>query len=516
MKKTITLIATATLTLFANQICFSQTLAQPTITIKCSGEMSVSCTTGTLTTLEIVSNNNYCDPTAAQNTNGIFDVKSYNKMFKMVPSTGFTSWYIGFVACKCRNQSFWQANLSVNGSSLPSGGLGPVTIVGEAGCANLAPTISVNSPTAYPSCGVSATITPTVSPSGLNYQWSNASTASSLIIMPPPSTFGVVYTNPTTGCNSAAVSTVVTGNTPSISLVANISGSLCPGSSKTLTASSGFNTYSWSTGSTNSVITVSPLSNTTYSAQGTLGTCTSTASIVVNVNSINVSAATNSTSICGGYSAVLTATGATTYTWNPGNFTGANYTTTPGTTTIYTVTGAKSSCSQTKTISITVNPTPTVSVSANPSILCTGNSSTLTASGANNYTWSNSTTGPNTIVSPTATTSYTVTGTNLSGCVNSAVITQSVSTCTGLNEHSPEVNFSVYPNPSNGMIKILIQNLPDNTVISLINAIGQTVFNTQATEEVTLINLSEFDNGLYTIKVSNNSSAKTTKIILQE
>ena len=74
---------------------------------------------------------------------------------------------------------------------------------------------------------------------------------------------------------------------------------------------------------------------------------------------------------------------------------------------------------------VTVNALPTISV--NNASYCVGQSATLTASGANTYTWSPSnglsaTTGSLVTANPTATTTYTVTGTNTTtGCSNTAL-----------------------------------------------------------------------------------------------
>jgi hypothetical protein len=76
-----------------------------------------------------------------------------------------------------------------------------------------------------------------------------------------------------------------------------------------------------------------------------------------------------------------------------------------------------------------VNPLPTVTV--NNGAICNGGSATLIAGGADTYSWSpgiglNTTTGSIVIASPSITTSYTVTGTSLAGCTNTAVATVSV------------------------------------------------------------------------------------------
>ena len=93
---------------------------------------------------------------------------------------------------------------------------------------------------------------------------------------------------------------------------------------------------------------------------------------------------------------------------------------------IVTVTNGNG-CSRTSAATtVTVNPIPTISISpAAPSAFCSGNSVTLTASGANSYTWSpitdlSITTGSVVIAYPSVTTTYTVTGTALNGCSSTA------------------------------------------------------------------------------------------------
>ena len=93
-------------------------------------------------------------------------------------------------------------------------------------------------------------------------------------------------------------------------------------------------------------------------------------------------------------------------------------------------------------ISITVSPLPTVSVTPNNPTICIGGNVPLTASGANSYTWTPSTslsasTGAVVAANPTVTTTYTVTGTNFStGCTNTETVTVNVVTL-------PTVSFTV-------------------------------------------------------------------------
>src|ERR1035437_6584792 len=155
---------------------------------------------------------------------------------------------------------------------------------------------------------------------------------------------------------------------------------------------------------------------------------------VVYVSSLTVTP--TSTTLCAGGSSTLTVSGASTYSWTPSSglsaSTGTNVVATPTASITYTVTGTTGSCSTSKaTVAITVNPLPTLSVSPSSPSICYGSSTTFTASGASTYTWT-----PNTsltcsvcaspVANPTATTNYTITGTNTNGCINTKAVTLTV------------------------------------------------------------------------------------------
>ncbi|MBI2268887.1 MAG: gliding motility-associated C-terminal domain-containing protein [Bacteroidetes bacterium] len=74
----------------------------------------------------------------------------------------------------------------------------------------------------------------------------------------------------------------------------------------------------------------------------------------------------------------------------------------------------------TETSSITVVATPVITVSS--LTICSGQTGTLSASGAASYTWSTGNTTNNISINPTASTTYTVSGTT-SGCMGSSTVT---------------------------------------------------------------------------------------------
>lgn len=93
----------------------------------------------------------------------------------------------------------------------------------------------------------------------------------------------------------------------------------------------------------------------------------------------------------------------------------------------YTLTGFVSSCIETTNTLVTITALPTVSAGSDVSI-CTGASATLTASGALTYVWDNAAGATEVVsVSPTSTTTYTVTGTAASGCSNTDQVVVTVS-----------------------------------------------------------------------------------------
>lgn len=211
---------------------------------------------------------------------------------------------------------------------------------------------------------------------------------------------------------SVSPSPTITVNSPTI----------CYGQSATLTAG-GALSYTWSNSSNNTSVVVSPTTNTQFTVAGTNAQgCIASAVSTVNVNS-GPSLTVNAAQICPGQTATLTASGASSYTWNTSS-NNASITVTPSVTTQYTVVGAVSGCTSQALTQVTVHPTPNVSV--NSPTLCSGNQATLTASGANSYTWSTSSTNSSIIVSPTISTQYTVIGTSAQGCSASAVSTVNV------------------------------------------------------------------------------------------
>lgn len=123
--------------------------------------------------------------------------------------------------------------------------------------------------------------------------------------------------------------------------------------------------------------------------------------------------------ICLGQTATLIASPATSYSWSTGA-TGNSISVSPSITTVYSVV-TNGTCSTGGSAQVTVNVLPLPLLSVNGSqTLCAGLSATLTVIGASTYTWSNLSNLSQIVVSPLASTVYTVSGTGSNGCISSS------------------------------------------------------------------------------------------------
>jgi PKD repeat protein len=349
------------------------------------------------------------------------------------------------------------------------------------------------------------------------YTWLPSGAGSSSVLSPTTTTIYTI-TGSNGSCNSAPRTvTINVTPTPTTNISAS-SLSICAGQSTTLTAS-GATTYAWLPGAqTTTVITVTPTITTTYTSTGTTAGCSSNRTITVNVSSTpTVAASVTSTTICRGASVTVNLTGASIYTWLPSG-SGSSSVLSPTTTSTYTIIGSNGSCnSAPRTVTVNVTPSPTVNVTASPTLICTGQTATLTASGATTYAWlPGAQTTPAIAVTPTITTTYTVNGTT-AGCSGNNVITLTVSTCTGIdNLSSPSSHLFVFPNPSNGLFTISNTINTDKLEVTIINTLGQTVMIETAKNTNQLsFDLSKMSKGIYYAKVTTNEGTQLFKLILE-
>lgn len=225
---------------------------------------------------------------------------------------------------------------------------------------------------------------------------------------------------PAANLSPASQTTCINGAVNSISVVAGGG----PGGGNISSFS-----FSWSTGSTASVVSLPSQSTTTIISCVITSTngCSATRNATINVGTPSSTISSNPVNICPGTSSTLTATGSGggpyTYTWSNAATTRTTTTSTPG---VYSVSITNAAgCVATQTINLANSSTLQLNVNANNTVICAGNAINLLASGASTYTWS---TGSNSVianVSPSTTTTYSVYG-EVGTCSGTAAITISV------------------------------------------------------------------------------------------
>ncbi len=297
------------------------------------------------------------------------------------------------------------------------------------------PTVTVNSPS------ICAGNTAVLTAGGANtYTWTGGLPNGSTVTTPvlnSTTTYTVTGTD-INGCVNTATATVTVNPIPTVSVN---SPTICAGNTAGLSAN-GATTYTWTGGLPNGANVTTPVLNSTtsYTVTGSTLGCTNTAVATVTVNP-KPGVTVNSPAICAGFTASLTANGATSYTWTGGLPANQNVTTPVlNSTTNYTVTGTDANgCSNTAVSTITVHPSPTVTV--NSPVICTGNSATLNAGGASTYTWTGGLPNGANVNTPVlnSSTSYTVTGTDVNECVNTAIATITVNPTPSINVNSPTI-----------------------------------------------------------------------------
>ncbi|MCK9340103.1 MAG: glycine-rich protein, partial [Bacteroidales bacterium] len=173
-------------------------------------------------------------------------------------------------------------------------------------------------------------------------------------------------------------------------------------------ASIGINSYN---NGTQSYISVTPT-----------GSGTATTSSVSPNDAITYSQINNLTS---GTKYTFRPTPPCTYAWSTGATT-QQITVNPTDDATYTVTVSSPEYECDAVLSQNVTVIPTVSITATPPAICAGSASTLTAEGADTYSWDNGQTGATRTVYPSYATTYTVTGSTAAGCSATGSVTVTI------------------------------------------------------------------------------------------
>lgn len=243
-----------------------------------------------------------------------------------------------------------------------------------------------------------------------------------------------------------------------------------------------------------------------------VGSCTAKTNSSFIVNQPPVISISGNTAICEGQSTTLLANGANAYNWLNVS-TGPIINVTPTVSTNYIVQGTNinTNCSNTATINVSVFPNPVLSIFGD-TLLCAGESVTLTASGANSYNWSNGSPFNAIIVSPGNDTTYMVTGTNnQTSCSASKTVFVKVLACTGAGELLMDGgSLSAYPNP---VSDFLILETPVEVSLTIVDELGKLLLDRKIVSGKHNIDLRNLAAGVYLVTLRNGKEIKTLKLV---
>ncbi|MEZ4923583.1 MAG: S8 family serine peptidase [Crocinitomicaceae bacterium] len=247
---------------------------------------------------------------------------------------------------------------------------------------------------------------------------------------------------------------------------------------------------------------------------------------------------TTADTICPGNSVDLTASGATSYTWNPGALSGANQTVSPTATTTYNVQGTTGSCSGDANVTIVVDDAPpTALYTISNDTVCVGGYP-LSANGglssnAATYAWTftggdiTSSTLPNPQVNYATTGTYTFTLTVENTCAQTddttgTIIVVSMDNCpyAGIQEGATEIGTVSYLDQLNDIIYVQFgAAINGDVTFELVSTTGQIVYrnntNDIAEQAIYEIPVSGLLPAMYLLRISTNDKQAVEKFFIK-
>lgn len=192
----------------------------------------------------------------------------------------------------------------------------------------------------------------------------------------------------------------------------------------------------------------------------------------------------------------------------------------------YTYVDAVNACPNTATRQVTINALPVVKI--DDATLCGNLKVNYDATIANgqSYLWSpgGATTAAlqiDTIGKGLGTFVYTVSVTDMNGCVNTDEASVTFYDCTGIEEHSDSKLIDVYPNPGTGDLSVKSMSLPTGSYdLAVFDAKGNKVYAENGivveNEFNRNLNLKHLSNGIYILQIKNNQNSYSKQIIIKK
>jgi len=315
----------------------------------------------------------------------------------------------------------WSDGSDASQLTVSSSGIYSVTVSDADGCMGETSVTVVENPLPVPNisgaatfcAGSSATLSAT--PGFVTYQWTDGSDTETIAVA-SGGNYQLTVTDGN-GCQNTASFAIqeIPLPTPSISGIPGF----CPGASATLTANAGYQNYLWNTGQGTATISAATTDNFSVTVTDAFG-CTGNTSIQVAEYATTTPVISGVLDFCPGIGTSLNASGNfVNYSWTGGAQSQTLPVSQAG---VYGVTATDANgCQTTAAVTateFTVTPPGITGIDE----FCTGSTTTVSAQlGYASYQWSNGTSGNQLTVSNGG--PYTVTATDVNGCLSNASIT---------------------------------------------------------------------------------------------
>lgn len=368
-------------------------------------------------------------------------------------------------------------------------------------------------------CTASGPLTLSAPVGNYSYAWSTSASSMSINVN-ATGNYHVLVTDNATSCFKRDTIFVTYNASP----VANLGSdtTFCSANGPiTLTAPAGPYQYQWNNMSTGMTVQAGSTGLYYVHVLDTITGCNASDSIMINVPA-SPSFVLTDTSFCGTQFTINGPAGAYNYSWSTSANTQSITVTTSGTYTL-TVTDIASGCTGSDVSTVNINTAPTVTVSGSSLTPCADDANViLTGTPAGGTFTGTSVTGNQFDPSFGAGTYPIVyTYTDVNGCTGTATVTITVSQCVGINEQSAASGMGIYPNPNAGKFVFTAadQHCASMT-IELVTVEGQVILsdkhsNVQGnfTQE---IDLNDFANGVYILRVTTDGAVYTNRVVKQD
>jgi hypothetical protein len=220
---------------------------------------------------------------------------------------------------------------------------------------------------------------------------------------------------------------------------------------------------------------------TSYSNSGTYyyisldSGCTQIDTLYLTVNSLPTIAISGETTFCEGSGTILAASGGSSYVWSDLSNEQSLYVSTPG---LYSVTGTDDNgCANIANVSVD---------------MLSSTHSEFTVENMGSFSWNG--------ITYTSSGDYTQIFSDSNGC--DSVVTLHLTITAGLPEYATP-GFEVFPNPTTNFIQVLVLFPCDQWTIYVYDVFGRLLNQTTATGKQTIIDLTPYSRGMYTIIVKD-------------